>query len=164
MCKALNVNYEVHSSCLKPRKAPEHDDRRYVGPKLVNIAQPIDRSQVPVFPKSGAGQCQSALRLHQSIGTPIRAAGMSQESRISRGTCRANHASSGRFVGNSEALHVRGVSGITVVTSPLHQQSGCECNRLITTVEDAHFCGEPGACRRSLRVVNRNFHVQSSVF
>jgi hypothetical protein len=40
----------------EPSGDPEDDDRRYVAAKLVNIAQPLDGSQVPAFHQSGSEQ------------------------------------------------------------------------------------------------------------
>src|ERR1700686_3922897 len=39
---ATELELWAHSACLKPRETPEDDDRGYVAPKLVNIAQPLD--------------------------------------------------------------------------------------------------------------------------
>src|SRR5579864_1909643 len=46
------------TACLKPRETSERYDRRYVAPKLVNIAQPHDGSQVQGFHQSSSGQAR----------------------------------------------------------------------------------------------------------
>jgi hypothetical protein len=57
-CKLQDSNYGSHSECLKPKDTPtpQNDCRRSVAAKLVNIAHPLDGSQVPAFHQSGPGQ------------------------------------------------------------------------------------------------------------
>jgi hypothetical protein len=66
------------SACLKPGETPEDDDRRYVAPKLVNIAQSVVLTLVAALKRIAEntfGQCLNlraghinAKRLEQFLG------------------------------------------------------------------------------------------------